>query len=228
MIAETSYWDFQLTDLAMRDRQIAREVGILAAHGYGSSPIRAPKSDGERVWHSEVSSQSPTHDGSIQDGIFWALKIHHYLTIAKVNAWSWWFLSDGPKYGDGTDNSALTDINLNFPKQAYVIGQWSRFVRPGWHRIGVGYSGRLRISAFKNPTGRRFAIVVVNPSRQTIRQAFVLKGFSVDSLTSWITSANLSLAPQAAFQVNASRFTYRPSALSVTTLAGAVQQNSKS
>jgi len=78
------------------------------------------------------------------DGISWAVKIHGYLADANVNAWVWWFLTDMSRQGEGTDNGALTDINGNIPKRAYVSGQWSKFVRPGWSRIGASYFGPLR------------------------------------------------------------------------------------
>jgi glucuronoarabinoxylan endo-1,4-beta-xylanase len=220
MIAEASQWDFDLTLAAMEDPAVAPKVGLLAAHGYGRKKIVAPTTYGKHVWQTEVS-QSTIYDGSIEDGLSWARKIHIYLTVADVNAWHWWFLSDGPKYGNDTDNGALTDINLNYPKRAFVIGQWSKFVRPGWSRIGVSYYfGPLKISAFKDPGNRSFAIVAVNSSAKVVPQTFSLKGFSTNSVIPWITSASLSLAPQAPIPVNGTSFTYALPASSVTTFTG--------
>jgi glucuronoarabinoxylan endo-1,4-beta-xylanase len=225
MIAEASQWDFNLAASAMGDPAVAAKVGILAAHGYGSRKILAPANYGKHVWQTEDSSQSSTYDGSIEDGLSWAAKIHDYLAIANVNAWHWWFLSDGPKHGNGTDNAALTDINLNYPKRAYVIGQWSKFVRPGWSRIGVNYYfGPLRITAFKDPGNRSFAIVVVNTSAKVVSQTFSLKDFSASSLTPWITSASASLAAQPPVVTNGASFTYPLPASSVTTFFGTVSQ----
>jgi glucuronoarabinoxylan endo-1,4-beta-xylanase len=221
MIAEASRWDFSLSAVAMDDAAIAGDVGILAAHGYGPDRILAPKNYGKHVWQTEDSSQSPTYDGTIQDGVSWASKIHTYLTVANVNAWHWWFLSNGHNYGDGTDNGALTDVNLNYPKRAYVIGQWSKFVRPGWYRIGVSYGfGPLWITAFKDQGSRSFALVAVNPRRIRVRQTFSFNGFSTNSLTPWITSASLSLAVQPPVSVNGASFTYTLPASSVTTFSG--------
>jgi glucuronoarabinoxylan endo-1,4-beta-xylanase len=221
MIAEASQWDFSLAAAAMVDPAIAAKVGILAAHGYGPRRIVAPTNYGKHVWQTEDGGQSPTYDGSIEDGLIWARKIHAYLTKANVNAWHWWFLSDGPKFGGGTDNAALTDINLNYPKRAFVIGQWSKFVRPGWSRIGVrSYFGPLQISAFKDPENRSFVIVAVNSSAEAIPQTFSLKGFSADYVTPWITSAGLSLATQARIPVKWTSFTYAIPASSVTTFSG--------
>jgi glucuronoarabinoxylan endo-1,4-beta-xylanase len=223
MIPETSHWDFSLAAASMRDPDIAAKVGILAAHAYGSSPIVAPQNYGKHVWQTEVSSVLQTYDGSMEDGLYWAVKIHTYLTVANVNAWHWWFLSDGPKFGNGPDNTALTDLHLNYPKRAYVTGQWSKFIRPGWFRIGVGYSsGPLLISAFKDPGNHSFAIVAVNPSAKKVSQTFLLSGYSTRSVTPWITSTRQSLSAQSPISVSGTSFTYSIPASSVTTFVGEV------
>jgi glucuronoarabinoxylan endo-1,4-beta-xylanase len=152
----------------------------------------------------------------------WAVKIHSYLTVANVNAWVWWFLTDMPRQGEGTDNAALTDINGNIPKRAYVSGQWSKFVRPGWSRIGVTYFGPLLITGFKDPESHSFAIVAVNPSARAVHQTFSLNGFSANSVTPWITSTGLSLAAQTPVSVSGTKFTYTLQPASVTTFSGAV------
>jgi glucuronoarabinoxylan endo-1,4-beta-xylanase len=225
VVAEASQWDFSLAASAMADPAVRAKVGILAAHGYGPRKITAPTNYGKHVWQTEDSSQSSTYDGSIEDGISWAVRISKFLTVANVNAWHWWFLSDGPKYGGGTDNAALTDVNLNYPKRAYVIGQWSKFVRPGWSRIGVSYYfGPLEISAFKDPENRSFAIVAVNSGVKVVTQRFSLKGFSTNSVTPWITSASLSLAAQNPVSVHGASFTYALPATSVTTFFGTVSR----
>lgn len=224
MIAEDSKWDFSLTNGAMADPKVASDVGILAAHGYGSARTVKPANYGKQVWQTEDSSQSSVFDGSMTDALLWASKIHAYLAAAEVNAWHWWFLSDGPKYGNGTDNSALTDINLKYPKRTYVMGQWSKFVRPGWCRIGVSYSGPLQITAFKDPGNRSFAIVVVNSGSKAVPQTFSLNEFSAESVTPWVTSGTLSLAAQTPVSVGGPSFTYTLPASSVTTFSGTVSK----
>jgi glucuronoarabinoxylan endo-1,4-beta-xylanase len=223
MIAEGSQWYFNLASVAMNDSTVAGDVGILAAHGYGIARTLTVRNYGKHVWQTEDSSTSLTYDGSMKDGLYWASKIHRYLAVANVNAWHAWFLSDGPDYGGGTDNAALTDIDLNYPKRAYVIGQWSKFVRPGWYRIGVGYSfGPLGITAFKDSDSRSFAIVAVNLGMTGVRQTFSLEGFSTNSVTPWVTSASLSLAAQPPISVSGTNFTYTLPPSSVTTFSGNV------
>jgi glucuronoarabinoxylan endo-1,4-beta-xylanase len=220
MIAEQSSWSLDLSSAAMADPNVASQIGILAAHGYAGR-IQPYRTGSARLWQTEDSSQSPVYDGSMADGLSWAVKIHNYLDVANVNAWLWWFLTDMPNQGEGTDNAALTDIKGHFPKRAYITGQWSKFVRPGWSRIEVGYHfGPSLITAFKAPHDQSFAIVVVNSSTHGIAQTFQLKGFSSRSVTPWTTSEKFSLQMQDSIAVNGERFTYTLPPSSVTTFFG--------
>ena len=221
MIAEQSSWSIDLTAPAMADPKVAPDIGLMAAHGYGGK-IRPYNTGNIRLWQTEDSSQSPTYDGSIGDGIQWAQKIHEYLSVANVNAWVWWFLTDMPSQGEGTDNAALTDFNGNYPKRAYITGQWSKFVRPGWSRVGIRYFGPVQITAFKDPGSHSFAIVAVNSNNRSVRQTFSMNGSSVSSVTPWITSARLSLAAQTPVPVNNSKFAYDLPESSVTTFVGSL------
>jgi glucuronoarabinoxylan endo-1,4-beta-xylanase len=217
MIAEQYHWAFDLTEVAMADPSVARHVGIIAAHGYGNERILAHSSGDAHLWETEDSG-APTNrrfDGSIRDGLKWASKIHEFLTVANVNAWHWWTLMT-----DEDDNGGLTDIHGSPAKRMFILGNWSKFVRPGWHRIGVTASGSVQISAFKDPKNRSFAIVALNTNRYPKAQTFSLQGFSTGSIIPWVTSASSSLAPQFPVFVNGSTFTYRLSASSVTTFTG--------
>lgn len=220
MIAEQSSWAIDLTAMAQADPGVARQVGIIAAHGY-KGDIRPFQTANAHLWQTEDSSQSPVYDGSLSDALHWAQKIHGYLVTANVNAWVWWFLTDMPRQGEGEDNAALTDLKGNIPKRTYVLGQWSKFVRPGWSRIGVSYSGPLLISAFKDPNSGTFAIVAVNQGKTPLSQTFAFRGCFANSVTPWITSETLSLQKQASVPVNAASFHYTIPPFSVVTFSGA-------
>jgi glucuronoarabinoxylan endo-1,4-beta-xylanase len=231
MFPENSRWSSTYgiyAATAMGDSRVAADVGIMAQHGYGSTGIVAPSSNyGKHLWMTEASypgNNGGNYDGSMTDGLNAAKVIHDYLSVAQVNAIVWWFISNRPGEGNGPDNSALTDSSGNIPKRTYVTGQWSKFVRPGWSRVGVSYSGPLRISAFKDPGSLSFAIVAVNPGRKSVPQTFSLRGFSTNSITPWITSASLSLAAQTPVSVTSTSFTYTLPESSVTTFTGTLQK----
>jgi len=204
---------------AMNDPSVATDVGIMAQHGYAGDTNIPVSTYGKHLWITEDSSQSSTYDGSMTDALSWARIIHNYLTVANANAFVWWFLSDMPGNGNGTDNAALTDINGNIPLRAYVTGNWSKFVRPGWNRVGVTNNGPLLVSAFEGPTGGT-AIVVVNTGAGVNNQVFNVSTTMGTSVVPWVTSSTQNLQSQANVSVSSGSFTYTIPANSVVTFAG--------
>jgi O-glycosyl hydrolase len=226
IIPENSAWSSSydgFTSVAMTDPAVAPTIGLLAQHGYaGDSDIVAPVNYGygQHVWVTEDSEQSATYDGSMSDALVWAQRIHSYLTTAQINAFVWWFLSDIPTDGDGTDNSALTDINGNIALRAYVTGNWSKFVRPGWQRVDVTNGGGLLITAFQSADTTQSAVVVVNATDNDVTQVFSVGTQMGSVVTPWVTSSSESLIAQPAVAVNAGLVTYTIPANSVVTFVG--------
>ena len=100
----------------------------------------------------------------------------------------------------------------------YVLGNYSRFVRPDYYRIGVSNNAFTSVSAYKDTNSGSFAIVAINSSFTTVTQTFNLTNFTASSVTPWITSGTLSLSNQPPVAVTNSSFTYALPALSVVTL----------
>jgi glucuronoarabinoxylan endo-1,4-beta-xylanase len=119
-------------------------------------------------------------------------------------------------------NSGLMDNSGSITKRLFAFGQFSRFVRPNYYRIGVGSStGPAQVSAYKDSVSSNFAIVAINSYSGVVTQAFSLANITgVTNVTPWITSATLSLAPQTPVTVTGSSFTYALPAMSIVTFAG--------
>jgi glucuronoarabinoxylan endo-1,4-beta-xylanase len=120
------------------------------------------------------------------------------------------------------DNEGLTDTNGNPAKRLYVIGNWSKFVRPGWVRMGATANpqGGAYLSAFRESATGNFAIVVINQNGSPVAQSFALNGLTTTSVTPWVTSATLNLTQQSSISVSNGAFSYTLPAASVTTLVG--------
>ena len=218
MAAEQSTWGNSYNAPAMNDASVAANIGILAAHNYGGSPslLQWNNFTTQRVWQTEVSD-SNTYDGSITSGLTYATQIYNFLTTAKVNLWSFWELTG---YGY-PDNEGLTDENLVPAKRAYTIGNYAKFIRPGWHMVGVANSTGLLVTAAQSPNGRRSAIVVVNNSSSAVANQRFSVGESMGSVvTPWITSSSLSLEAQSPVAVSGGLFTYTIPADSVVSFDG--------
>jgi glucuronoarabinoxylan endo-1,4-beta-xylanase len=220
---EESNWTFEKLNAALDDGKVAADIGLILGHAYGAeSPSGVPARNGLHVWQSEVSDFGD-YDGSMRNALRWARSINNYMG-AGANAWMYWNLDCGTTQFNSKSNMCLTDQNQNLAKRAYVLGQYAKFIRPGWQRIDVANHGRLLVSAYKGPS-RSFAIVVVNEGRlPIIRQTFQLNGVTSQNsqVTPWLTSSSASLAaqPRIAFSSVGTAITYTIPAKSVVTFVG--------
>ena len=225
LLPESASWsgNTALYATAMNDATVAPLVSIIADHNYvqnnnagdQTTPVAIP-SYGKALWETEVSTFD-TFDGSITNAMYWAGRIHGFLTVAQVNAWHYWWLSSS-----GSSNEGLASSTDVLAKRGYVVGQYSRFVRPDYVRIGVATNqGTALVSAFKEPVSLKFAVVAINSATNAVTQTFTLTNFSlVSTVAVWLTSATLSLSSQPAVAVTNSTFTYQLPPLSVATFVG--------
>jgi glucuronoarabinoxylan endo-1,4-beta-xylanase len=216
MVAEDESWKWDLAATAMNDN-VSNLVGVLAAHNYGSSATAVTQFGNpcpKPLWETEHYFGS---DDTIVNGVALAQEIHSFMTVAGANAYHYWWLQ-GSGTGSLVGNSWTTPA-----KRIYVMGNYSRFVRPGYYRIGVSNNAFTSISAYKDTNSGSFAIVAINYSTATATQIFNLANFTASSVTPWITSGTLSLASQSAVGVTNAAFTYALPALSVVTFVGQQQ-----
>jgi glucuronoarabinoxylan endo-1,4-beta-xylanase len=222
-IPEESSWKFDLMNRSMNDPAVAAKVGLILGHAYGvKKPSYNPSTNGVAVWQTEVSSFK-AYDGSMRDALTWAQYIHNYMSVS-VNAWMYWNLDCGPGYFNQKNNMCLTDQNGNTAKRGYVLGQYAKFIRPGWQRIEVTNRSSLMVTAYRGEQNE-FAVVAINKSsRPASNQTFVLNGITAQhsQVIPWITSTSASLAPQAPVSLtsNGTIITYTIPANSVVTFHG--------
>jgi hypothetical protein len=194
-------------------------VSVVADHNYdgANGPANLTKNSyGKALWETEVSILSGS-DGSITNGVYYGQRIHLFLTQAQASAYHYWWLIAG-----SAGNQGLLDNNASVTKRLFVFGQYSRFVRPNYYRIGViNNTGGAQISAYKDSLSSGFAIVAINPTTNSINQTFTLANFSAASVvTPWMTTSNLSLASQTAVAVTDLSFSYALPAMSIVTFVG--------
>jgi O-glycosyl hydrolase len=187
MLPEQLNWDFSLASTIMANPTLAQYVGILAAHNYGETSTSwkpCTIANGRSVWETEISSFVETDLGSAIDT---ADDIHQAMCDGNANAYHYWWLN-------ASGYAGLVD-NGNATKRMWAMGQYSRFVRPGWVRIGESDDGGLDITAFKDPVSGKFALVVVNTSTTTdINETFTLNGVTVTSVLPYVTSSTQNIS----------------------------------
>jgi len=225
IIPESESWsgDTALYTPTLADPNAAATVSIIANHNYvpnnavgDQTTPAALSTSGKALWETEVALLSGS-DSSIANGVYYAQRIYLYMTQAQANAYHYWWL-----VASGSGNEGLLDTSAAPTKRLFTFGQYSRFVRPNFYRIDATSSqSSALISAYKDSASTAFAIVVVNTNAATdVIQTFNLANFTAASVTPWVTSSTLSLAPQTAVSITNSSFTYDVPAMSVVTFVG--------
>jgi glucuronoarabinoxylan endo-1,4-beta-xylanase len=209
VLGEASLWNTNYNAKAMDDIHVSDDISFLAAHIHGqlhsASLLSWNNLTMQHVWQTEAADEN-VYDGTIASALSYATSIHDYLTVARVSMWSYWLLSC---YMRCTNNEGLTDNSNNLPKRAYAVGNYSRFVQPGWVRVGVTNRGALLVTAFQNASGTRHAIVVVNNSGSAVAdQVFSVSTNMGSSVIPWVTSSTQSLANQPTVSISSGSFTY--------------------
>ena len=189
------------------DPMASSYVPVIAVHGYtsgGALSYDKPQKAGKAFWETEWSQENKngdTPDPTMTSAIDVANHIHEYMVTTGVNAWNYWAIYHSAD--DLTDpqrmNPALIqpDQTLGAPymfKRGYALGNWAKFVRPGFVRIGATdqpVSGVL-VEAYRDAT--HLAVIAVNTTSSTVTQNFHLAGGTWGTVTPWVTSADDSLA----------------------------------
>ncbi|NLL04858.1 MAG: cellulosome protein dockerin type I [Clostridiaceae bacterium] len=209
---------------SLYDSIAVTRTDIVGSHNYGSSYRTFPtaKEKGKGIWMTEISDMNG-NDTTINDGMRWAKEIHDFMTITEGNAWFyWWGACFKTHNGEGLIQIDLNSKNYKVAKRLYTVGQFSRFIRPGWQRIEATKNpvSNVYVTAYKDPVTGEFAIVAMNNgwSNQSIN--YTLKGFSPSSVTPYTTSANQDLAQGSDIVVNGSSFSFDLAPNSITTFVG--------
>src|SRR5262249_14614987 len=126
--------------------------------------------------------------------------IHSDLAIGNVAAWHyWWLMPDAPNKSYG----ALSQDGSTLALRAWALGNWSRFVRPGFVRVGATETPQtdVSITAFSGgPTGP-LVVVAINQGPIDRDQDFTIAGGTATELVPWVTSATQKLEAQPAVAV---------------------------
>ena len=210
-------------DPLMADSTARGYIGVVATHPYGGGDLSysAAKDNGKEFWQTETSQEGNAPDPGMNSAIDMLLMLQDHLTVANMNAWHWWALTiDQNSLNDPQRmNPALMQVGVKF-KRGYALGNFAKFVRPGFKRIEATRKpvGAVSVTAFKDAT--HLAIVAINADASAVSQTFRIYGRAVASMTPWITSDSLSLAARPAITASGGTFTYTLPARSVTTFYG--------
>ena len=200
-------------------------IDIIGTHEYDSQKAMAWPSDvdgGKRskpIYETEVSGvmywpeQGPSSD--INNGIAVAGWIHSALVVGEASAWLyWWYQSSGSNDNEGLVLQGSTALT----KRCYTLGNYSKFVRPGYVMVGVtgNSNANVLLSAFTGTDGT-VVVVAVNKGTSAVTMPITISGGTAPaSCTPYVTSSSANLAAGTAVSVTAGAFTASLAATTVT------------
>ena len=203
-----------LASTTMNNATSASYVSILGTHLYGGMPnplssYGFSQVTNQEFWETEMSGNTNDMPGALQEAGW----IQSCLVGASMNSFHYWWLVD-------------LIVNNSLDVKAYVLGNYSKFIRPGYYRMAAtaAPTSGLLVSAFKDtntssPT--KFVIVAINNNTSATSQTFNLNSLGATSVTPWLTNSGTNLVAQAAVSVSGNSFTYSLPAQSVVSFVGA-------
>jgi O-glycosyl hydrolase len=195
----------------------------------GAKPFPEILATGKRFWQTEVSGSGPhlPRGVGIENALYYARMIHFDFTLVEMNAFLFWWLwrNDDVENFTGSLINVINGNTLVPAKRLYAMGQFSRFIRPGWRRIESDTEPREMVysSAYRNPDTNEIVIVLINDRLATFSFNLELADASFTRLDSWRTSATENMAPLGRQRTsgNSANVTLPPK--SITTFYGLVR-----
>jgi glucuronoarabinoxylan endo-1,4-beta-xylanase len=187
-------------------------VGPIATHDYGGTSAGTyarpapPANNTHHVWETECT---PGDTGPITI----ATMIYAAFSTGGVNGWHYWW------------TEALVPNASSPPPQLYALGNFSKYVRPGYYRVDVSGAPKASgtvplVVAFTNLSDGTVSIVVVNGGGAANVSFFVAGTAWPASVTPYVTTSSSKLAAGTAISVSGGRFSASLAGQSVTTFVG--------
>jgi O-glycosyl hydrolase len=212
MMPESDSFNLNESDPTLNDSNAVGHVSIVAGHTYGVNPFyyTNAKNKGKDVWMTETtytpaggSNAQPT----ISDAISAAKLYHQSMAVAQYNAYVYWW-------------TPLL-LNGNSPNYyAYALGQYSKFVRPGYVMTGANNNPTSGVYVTSYKGNNNYVIVAVNSNSGSSSINFSMSGATLTSMIPYQTSASYQLTQQGTVSVSNNSFTYPLPGQSITTFVG--------
>jgi glucuronoarabinoxylan endo-1,4-beta-xylanase len=190
-------------DAILNNTNALKYCDVIASHSYGDEP-RSPNfpyklvlEKGKELWETEYGFDQFAGDESMVPGIAIAKQMHGQIVNGPVSAYhTWWIIP-----ADGVNGTASNGLVMRgkIIQRGYVMGNYSRFVRPGSRRVAANHNptSGIWVTAYKNDSLGRLVVVAINESSSAVQQNFLLSGVTVPNVTPWETSDAVKLTARA-------------------------------
>lgn len=209
-----NYW-LVVSEYDALSAQARANLDQINAHGYAGSdpePVRnRVLAENMRFWQSEWGpadwgGYSITSD--LDSALELATRVANDLTYVRANMWQYWQAVEDSSRGSGPGYWGLIQAPLDgssqtfaIKKQFYVLGQYSKFIKPGYLIIDGG-NGKT-VAAY-DPATSKLVLVTYNDSAETLPINYDLSRFTTTGATAqvWRTSGTENLVQLSSVNVS--------------------------
>ena len=210
VVAGHSYWTFgnnnDLKDIREKVRDVASEYGVEVMQTEWSMLDAEPSTSAGFPASYEAASK-------MDIALYMGKLICCDLTFGNMTGWSYWTSFAQEKWSqknrfylirmnattDTSDESYADPKNggrLTDDKNLWVLGNYSRFIRPGYKRVNIEGADEMNAllgSSWLSPDGKQLVTVLVNMSRSTRKIDMALTGNSIESVKAYVTDKDRNL-----------------------------------
>lgn len=232
--AEQENFKEELVEAALSDADARTVITHVGAHQYeapwdsqryGAESFPNAAALGKRIWQTEMG-QTTAGNGvlstgkDIENALAYARMIHHCFTVTSANAWLYWWMWQV----DNPNSDALVYIDnevFSYAKRYYAVGAFSKFIRPGYKRVGSSDSPLTDVyaSAYMSADKNKAVLVLINHGDSQKTVSFDQIGGTAVWTGAYRVSATEDLASLAVNNVVSGTMVTLPS-MSITTLTG--------
>jgi len=185
---------------------------------------------GKRFWQTEVSGSGPNlpKGKGIENALYYARMIHFDMTLTEMNGFLYWWLWTNNQNDESFPGSLIMveDREDVIPAlRLYAMGQYSRFIRPGWNRIDcvTAPANLIFSSAYRNPKTKEIAIVIISERSSEVTIPIDMPDAQFNQLDIWRTSSSEKLKNVGKQRVSGGKASIKIPPKSITTLYGTVK-----
>ncbi len=209
---------------ALSDPNAQGLISIIGGHLYGiqPAPYTIPSGDSPKeIWMTEFGPLSTTALTWSQALTTYGESIHNSMVTGQYNAYVWWglFGASSGSCATSAGTCGLVDNAGNVMPMGEVMGQYSKFIAPGYARASATASpvSGVFVSAYVNASPSHYVIVAINSNSTSQNLTFSVNSGTATSLTPYQSTATSGLAQQPAVNVSSGQFSYTLPAQSIIT-----------
>jgi glucuronoarabinoxylan endo-1,4-beta-xylanase len=216
MAPESFQYLKNMSDPILNDATAFENMDILGFHLYGTQvnqfayPLFEQKGRpaGKKAWMTEHYYDTD----NISDCVKLMKELHDCMVTGNMNGYVYWWI---------TWDNGLAKNGTVF-KRGYVLGQFAKFVRPGYYRVDATATPATNVYVSAYCGTDKMAIVAVNTGTGSVSQKFTVQNGTASEFSTWTTSSGSNMAAGAAIPVSGGSFTATLPGQSITTFVSSV------